>query len=94
MEVSEPGPEVGNQLELVEEDGVERGDVLVDVGAGLVHLVEQVHLLLDYVDDVIDVLSMLTDQVLLFLQDLVDQPLMVSADAVQVVPILVLQLLQ
>jgi len=53
---------------------------------------QQHHLLFDKVDYVIDVLSVAPDEVLFFLQDHLDQLLMVVADLINVIPILRLQL--
>jgi hypothetical protein len=72
---------------------IEAGDVLFDVGAGLVDLVEEGHLLLDEVDDVVDVAAVARDDLLFLLEDLLDQFLMLRAQGVRVVRVLRLQLI-
>ena len=72
---------------------IEAGDVLFDVGAGLVDLVEEGHLLLDEVDDVVDVAAVARDDLLFLLEDLLNQFLMLRTQGVRVVRILRLQLI-
>ena len=62
--------------DLLLQEGVQIGDVLLDVGAGLVHLVEKGHLLLDEVHHVVNVPAVARDDLLFFLQDLFDKLLM------------------
>jgi len=82
-----------DQFDLLLEDLVERGDVLLDIGARLVHVVQVLHLLLDEVDHVVDVASVPRDQLLLLLEDLLNQPLVLRAKLVLVPSVLVLQVL-
>jgi len=79
--------------DLLLQQGVEAGNVLLDVGAWLVHLVEQRHLLLDKVNDVVDVPSVAGDDLLFLLEDLFDEFLMLRAKLVRVILILLLQVL-
>jgi hypothetical protein len=57
---------------LLLQEGVQIGNVLLDVGAWLVHLVEQRHFLLDKVNHVVDVSSVAGDDFLFLLKDLFD----------------------
>ena len=67
---------LSDHRDLLLQEGVQIGDVLLDVGAGLVHLVEEGHLLLDEVHHVVNVPAVARDDLLFFLQDLFDKLLM------------------
>ena len=75
---------------------VELFDVVLDVGVGLVHLLQQLHVFLDDVNDAVHVGSVHLDNLLLFLQDSLDQRLVVLANVahdVARVPVVSLELL-
>ena len=76
MERDQLFPHLRDHRDLLLQEGVQIGDVLLDVGAGLVHLVEEGHLLLDEVHHVVDVPAVARDNLLFLLQDLFDKLLM------------------
>ena len=69
-------PHLRDHRDLLLQEGVQIGDILLDVGAGLVHLVEEGHLLLDEVHHVVDVPAVARNDLLFLLQDLFDKLLM------------------
>jgi len=75
-------------LHLVNEYPVQLGDIVLYLRAGKVDFVEQQHLLFDEVNDVVDMVSVLGDEGLLLLQDLLYQFLVVVAEEFLVVLVL------
>lgn len=67
-------------------------DVDLNIAPRLVHLVEQGHLILHYVDDLVDVPTMRVDQLLLLLKDLLNELLVVCAQLVHTLTVLSLKL--
>ena len=62
VEAGELSPQREDVLHLLKQDGVELVDVLLDVALRLLHVLQQTHVLLDDVHDVVDVLSVAGDQ--------------------------------
>lgn len=72
-----------DHVHVAEQHRVQRRYVLLDVRARLVDLVQDHHLLLDALDDVVDVLAVRGEQVFFLLQNDVDERLVVLADLLQ-----------
>jgi hypothetical protein len=54
------------------EETVQVCNVLLNVGARLVYIIKKSHFLLDEVNDIVDVVSMASNKLLLFFEDLLD----------------------
>lgn len=88
VEIYEALTHYANQVHLVQEYRVKRTDVLFDVRAWLVHIMEEDHLLFDQVDHIIDVLSMAANKLFLLFKDHLDEFLMILADTVYISTVL------
>ena len=74
-------------LHLVHQNIVQFPNILLNVGLWFLYILQQVHVLLYYVDYVVNVLSVLRDETLLVLQYHLDQVLVVSTNPFKVVTI-------
>jgi hypothetical protein len=75
VEVDQLLAHLGDHLDLLGEEPVESGHVGLHVRAGLVHVVQQSHLVLDHVNHFVNVPSVACNELLFLLKDLLDQPL-------------------
>jgi len=72
VEVGQFRSEAENLLHFAHQNIVELVNVLFDVALGLFDLLEDAHVLLDYINNVVNVLSVLRNQRLLLLQNHLD----------------------
>lgn len=88
VEVEAVPSQVHHHLNLTNQDLVELLDVGLDVGAGLVHVLEDGHLLLDDLDTLLTAGVVLEYELLLLLQDLLNYFLVVLAELLDVLGVL------
>ena len=84
--------EVADDLHLLEEDAIETSGVDLNVAARFIDLIQESHLLLHYSDDFVDMATMRMYKLLFFLQNLLDQLLVVIAELVHISSVLAFQL--
>lgn len=69
IEINEALANDSDKLHLVQQDGVKGGNVVLNVGAGLVDFVKEHHLLFDEVYYIVNVRSVATYELLFLLQN-------------------------
>ena len=74
-------------LHLAHQNSIELFNVIFNVALRLLNVLEDSHVLLYDVHDVVDVLTMLRDQSLLFFQNNFDQVLMVTTNSINIVSV-------
>jgi hypothetical protein len=72
VEVGQFRSEAEDVLHFTHQNAIQLVDILFDVALGLFDLLEDAHILLDYVNNVVDVLSVLRNQRLFLLQNHLD----------------------
>jgi hypothetical protein len=72
VEVGQFRSEAEDVLHFTHQNTIQLVDILFDVALGLFDLLEDAHILLDYVNNVVDVLSVLRNQRLFLLQNHLD----------------------
>ena len=80
-------------LHFLHENSIKLVDVFVDFTVWLLNFLEDAHVLLDNVHDVVNVLPMIRYQGLFFLEDHFDQEFMVLANFLNIICILLLYML-
>jgi len=92
VKVDELAPDLANHFHFTQQDRIQVMHILFNVTRRLVHLVQQVHVFLHDINDVIDVLSVISDKFFFFRQDCLDETLVVHSHAVHIISILPFQI--
>ena len=90
VEIDQALPNDPDQLHLMQEYGVQRADVVLNVRPRLIYIMQQHHLLLHKIDHIVYVLSVAPDQVLFFFQDHLYQLLVINTDTIYIIAVLAL----
>ena len=93
VEVGKLLPHISNHLHLLKQNCIKRVNVHFNVALGFFHILQQGHVLLNNIDDVVNMLPVVGDQLFFLFENDLDQILMVAADELHVVTILLLKLL-
>ena len=80
-----------DNLHLSDQNGIEFTHIILNIASGLVNFMQEHHLLFDEVHRVVDVVAVGPDHLLLFLQDLLNQVLVVLTQKLRVATVLRLQ---
>ena len=93
VEACKLGPDLEDVIHLLHQNSIELVDILFNLTVRLLYFLEYAHVLLDNVHDIINVLSMIRYQRLLFLKNHLDQKFMVLTDPLNIVPVVLLNVL-
>jgi hypothetical protein len=72
MEIDQLFSHLSNHSNFLGEETIQIRNILLNVGARLVHIIEKSHFLLNEVNDIINVVTMSSNELLLFFKDLLD----------------------
>ena len=93
MEIDQLFSHLSNHGNLLGEETVQVRNVLLNVGARLVYIIKKSHFLFDEVNDIVDVVTMASNEFLLFFEDLLDQTLMFSTKLISITGVFSLKVL-